>query len=68
MEQESVNKELIPEMADINSLIIYVNENCDILPPSQRDRVAYMKIHRNWRFDSSPLPSPLQNTQTYLIY
>ena len=47
MEQESVNKELIPEMADINSLIIYVNENCDILPPSQRDRVAYMKIHRN---------------------
>ena len=47
MEQESVNKELIPEMADINSLIIYVNENCDILSPSQRDRVASMKIHRN---------------------
>ena len=34
MEQESVNKELIPEMADINSFIIYVNENCDILLPS----------------------------------
>lgn len=34
MEEESVNKELIPEMADVNSLIIYVNENCDSLPPS----------------------------------
>ena len=34
MEQESVDKGLISEMADINSLIIYVNKNCDILPPS----------------------------------